>query len=498
MDLIIAENVAFQRYGENIFPHTNFCIKKGKHIYITGINGTGKTSLLRGISKQYPLSNGILKFPHFEQLKIKNPELSFSSYLCFVDFNLHHYLPNYLEKFYQQRYHSCELEVFPSVFDFLCNERNIFIEKPVENFLLKQKIQTFLSLFNLESFKNESVIELSNGEIKKLLIIKALLKDPEILILDNPYLGLDASGVMIMESIFNTLDKLGKTIILSNADNCYSVLFKTKWIIKNQRIVESVPIKDGNFSRPDFFFEFKNKKIIKPETLFEIINGSIIYGDKIIFKNINWTIKTGEKWILKGKNGSGKSSLLGLIFADHPQAYKNEIYLFGKKRGTGESIWDIKAKIGYLSPELYLHFLKPYTCLEIVASGINEYKPIDRKYSVEEIEKTTKLLQIFNLQKKANSSFLNISFGEQRLLLLIRAIIKEPKLLILDEPFQGIHEENQNLAMDLLNHYFQENTTSSMVLITHQKDFEWKIINKEIELSDKSIQYIGEKRKTIL
>jgi molybdate transport system ATP-binding protein len=136
--------------------------------------------------------------------------------------------------------------------------------------------------------------------------------------------------------------------------------------------------------------------------------------------------------------------------------------------------------------------------LEIVASGINEYKPIDRKYSVEEIEKATKLLQIFNLQKKANSSFLNISFGEQRLLLLLRAIIKEPKLLILDEPFQGIDEENQNLAMDLLNHYFQENTTSSMVLITHQKDFEWKIINKEIELSDKSIQYIGEKRKTIL
>ena len=285
------------------------------------------------------------------------------------------------------------LDVFPSVFDFLYNERNIFIEKPEENILLKQKIQTFLSLFNLESLKNESVIELSNGENKKLIIIKALLKDPEILILDNPYLGLDESGVMIMELIFKTLDSLGKTIILSNADNCYSPIFKTKWTIKKQKIAESTISKKSNFSKPDFLFESNHKKNENTETIFKIVNGNITYGDKIIFKNINWTIKTGEKWILKGKNGSGKSSLLGLIFADHPQAYKNEIYLFGKKRGTGESIWDIKAKIGYLSPELYLHFLKPYTCLEIVASGINEYKPIDRNYSEEEIEKTNKLLQ---------------------------------------------------------------------------------------------------------
>ena len=494
MDLIIAENAAFQRFGENIFQDTNFCIKKGKHIYVTGNNGAGKTSLLKGISKQYPLLSGNLKFPHFEQLKIKNPELSFSSYLCFVDFNLHHYLPNYLEKFYQQRYHSCELDVFPSVFDFLYNERNIFIEKPEENILLKQKIQTFLSLFNLESLKNESVIELSNGENKKLIIIKALLKDPEILILDNPYLGLDESGVMIMELIFKTLDSLGKTIILSNADNCYSPIFKTKWTINKQKIAESTISKKSNFSKPDFLLESNHKKNENTETIFKIVNGNITYGDKIIFKNINWTIKTGEKWILKGKNGSGKSSLLGLIFADHPQAYKNEIYLFGKKRGTGESIWDIKAKIGYLSPELYLHFLKPYTCLEIVASGINEYKPIDRNYSEEEIEKTNKLLQIFNLEKKVNSSFLNISFGEQRLVLLLRAIIKQPKLLILDEPFQGIDEENQNLAMDLLNGYFQENKSSSMVLITHQNDFEWKIINREIELKNGNIQYIGEKK----
>lgn len=495
MDLIIAENVSFQRFGEKIFQHTNFCIKKGDHIYVAGNNGAGKTSLLKGISKQYPLYSGILKFPHFDQLKVINPTLSFNSYLCFVDFNLHHYLPNYLEKFYQQRYHSCELEEFPNVFDFLYNERNIFIEKPIENILLKQKIGTFLSLFNLEPLKNESVIELSNGENKKLLIIKALLKDPEILILDNPYLGLDASGVLTMESIFKTLDSLGKTIILSNADNCYSPIFKTRWTVNKQKIIESTLNTKNNYSKPNFLYDFKQENIENHEILFKIVNGNITYGDKIIFKNINWTIKTSEKWILKGKNGSGKSSLLGLIFADHPQAYKNEIYLFGKKRGTGESIWDIKAKIGYLSPELYLHFLKPYTCLEIVASGINEYKPIDRNYSEEEIEKTNKLLQFFNLEKKVNSSFLNISFGEQRLVLLLRAIIKQPKLLILDEPFQGIDEENQNLAMDLLNGYFQENKSSSMVLITHQNDFEWKIINREIELKNGNIQYIGEKKK---
>ena len=494
MELIVAEKISIQRFGKIIFENTSFLLKKGEHLFISGNNGSGKTSLLKGISKSYPIAKGYLKFPHFEQLKLKNPNLNFNTYLVFVDFNLHHYLPNYLEKFYQQRYHACETDVFPTVMEFLSNEKNIFIEKPIANKAFENKIDQYLTLFKLDSLKNEPVIELSNGESKKLLIIKALLKAPEILILDNPYIGLDTAAVKILDEVLNTLHLMGKTLIMSNADNVYPPIFNTFWNIKDHHLIpEKLTIKESNPNKSTNK-NLETQEFENAEILVKMVNAQIIYGEKLIFKQINWTIKAGQKWLLKGENGSGKSSLLGLLFADHPQAYRNEIYLFGKKRGSGESIWDIKKNIGYLSPELYLHFLKPYTCLEIVASGINEYKAIDRNYLPDEIESVMNLLNIFNFKKMANQSFLSISFGEQRLLLLLRALIKKPKLLILDEPFQGIDLQNQQLAMDLCHNYFQSNKSASLILITHQNEFKWNILDNEMELKDKEIRYCGKIR----
>lgn len=88
---------------------------------------------------------------------------------------------------------------------------------------------------------------------------------------------------------------------------------------------------------------------------------SIRYGDRTILKELDWTVMRGQKWALSGENGAGKSTLLSLVCADNPQSYACDIRLFGRKRGTGESIWEIKKHIGYVSPEMHRAYLK--TCL---------------------------------------------------------------------------------------------------------------------------------------
>src|SRR5688572_13384763 len=97
---------------------------------------------------------------------------------------------------------------------------------------------------------------------------------------------------------------------------------------------------------------------------------SVQYGDKIILDEVNWKVMKGERWLLSGPNGAGKSTLLSLITADNPKAYANSIFLFGKKRGSGESIWDIKKKIGFISPELHLFFDQGTSCFDVIASGL--------------------------------------------------------------------------------------------------------------------------------
>src|SRR5690606_29392862 len=200
-------------------------------------------------------------------------------------------------------------------------------------------------------------------------------------------------------------------------------------------------------------------KII-PETPYDTIaqlgNVSVRYGEKEVLKNVSWEIKVGEKWLLQGPNGSGKSTLLSLINGDHPQAYGHDISLFGHKRGSGESIWDIKEKIGIISPELHWYFDKNATVWHSVASGFYDSIGwfIDVKH--EERKKIEQLLDFFDLLPDKNKILHTLPLGKQRLALLARTIIKNPQLLILDEPCQGLDRAQTvhfNAVVDELCNY---------------------------------------------
>ena len=167
-------------------------------------------------------------------------------------------------------------------------------------------------------------------------------------------------------------------------------------------------------------------------------NVNVSYGEKKVLKNINWQLNEGERWLLQGPNGSGKSTLLSLLNGDHPQAYANQIYLFGKKRGSGESIWDIKEKIGIISPELHWYYDLNANVGQTIASGFFDSMSLYQKLSFEQQQKLEQILLFFDLKEDKNKKLNTLSLGKQRLALLARTIVKNPELLILDEPCQGL------------------------------------------------------------
>ena len=192
-----------------------------------------------------------------------------------------------------------------------------------------------------------------------------------------------------------------------------------------------------------------------PQEIIKFNNVTIQYGERTILKDLNWVVLKGEHWSLSGQNGAGKSTLLSLVCADNPQAYANDISLFGHRRGSGESIWDIKKHIGYISPEMHRSYKQNIPAIQIVASGL---KDTDRK-------------------------FLEMSSGEQRLVLLARAFVKSPDLLILDEPLHGLDLCNRNLVKTIVDRYMFENPERTLIYVTHYENELPKCIDNSLYLT---------------
>lgn len=242
-------------------------------------------------------------------------------------------------------------------------------------------------------------------------------------------------------------------------------------------------------------------------------NVNVTIEGKKILNDINWTVKSGEKWVLSGDNGAGKTTLLSLISADNPQAYINNIVLFDNKRGSGESIWDIKKKIGFVSPELHSYFLRgqginnsipglknkkgiysKLSCIDVITSGINDEVGFSSSDSKNQVEMAEKWMNLLSLSHLSESAYVNASLGQQRSLLLARALIRLPPLLVLDEPCQGLDQKQTSLFTSLL---FQINQliNFTLVYVTHNKNEIPEWINRMIILDKGEIKYIGDKNK---
>ncbi|RYY21712.1 MAG: ATP-binding cassette domain-containing protein, partial [Sphingobacteriaceae bacterium] len=218
-------------------------------------------------------------------------------------------------------------------------------------------------------------------------------------------------------------------------------------------------------------------------TIISMENVNIRYGEKQVLNNINWKVLPGERWALLGPNGAGKSTLLSLINGDNPQAYANQIVLFDRARGSGESIWDIKKKIGFVSPELYQYFPAESSCLQVIESGFYDTLGLFRPSHPHKSGLALRWMKLLNIDSSARKLLKNVTASTQRLVLLARALVKNPPLLIFDEPCQGLDEQQQQHFKHLLE-LICRNSNVTLIYVTHYQQEIPEMVNQVLQLKE--------------
>lgn len=419
---------------------------------IIGRNGAGKTTLGRVLEKG--------RYAYGNRLKFSAPGMKVKM-ISFTDI---HALSGMEAQYFAQRMESTMNDMVPSVRDILRDK----INSPL--------FSKFCDSMNLKNVADKKINFLSSGELRKLIIINALLDSPDLMILDNPYIGLDAPSRSELNETFRLLRDMGKGIVLLVCNFSEIPDFADHYIRIENKII-GIPSKfpEDNADIP----HFADESIVLPDRIvsgisdfdiaFKITDGHISYGNLKILSKFNWTVKKGERWILTGPNGSGKSLLLSMICADNPQGYANDITLFDMERGKGESIWEIKDNIGYVSPEMQLFFKSNSNVRDIIIQGMRSSLNRYVKPSDEEIAIAGQWMNVMGIQNIADRLFQNLSDGEQRLVHVARALIKQPQLLVLDEPLHGLDAVNKQMVMRIINQMASKNNMT-MIFVTHYTD----------------------------
>ncbi|PVX39815.1 molybdate transport system ATP-binding protein [Pasteurella langaaensis DSM 22999] len=341
--------------------------------------------------------------------------------------------------------------------------------------------EQYANYLQISQLLDRPFMQLSTGESRKVLFAQALVSEPQLLILDEPFEGLDQQSVQDWMQLLALLNQKMALVLIVNRftdipneakniailDNLTLILQGERKQIENQSIFQQLRYAENAI---DVALPESAAPLIKlPENRphFELENVTVRYGDKVILDRLSWRVEPKQHWWIKGPNGAGKSTLLSLITGDHPQAFSNHVVLFGKQRGSGETVWDIKSKIGYVSSQLHMDYRVNSSALDVILSGffdsIGVYQQVPDALRLKAMQWLSRL----NLTALANKPFRSLSWGQQRLLLITRAMVKHPPILILDEPLQGLDGISRKLVKSFIEQLVA-NSETQLLFVSHQ------------------------------
>ncbi|MEO6149187.1 MAG: ATP-binding cassette domain-containing protein [Mucilaginibacter sp.] len=475
-DFLLLHNITVRSIKRELFNNLTFKVNKGEHWALIGDSGSGKSALLQAIAGKLNISNGEIAYYFFDEYLKNNSAqhdglFTYHKLLALVE-PKHHFknLSNTTDFYYQQRYNSSDSEDALTVAEYLDSIEH----STTNNYWDKEKV---VALLKLGSLVQKQIIKLSNGETKRLRLASALLKNPVLLLLDNPLAGLDIQTRAEFDVILSKITASGITIIMTASPAEIPAVITHIAALDNGTITQTIEHADF---KPELYSHYhqvnidlsaiqqliRQEKAMEYTHIIKMQDVNIRYGNNAVLSHVDWEVKPGERWALLGPNGAGKSTLLSLINGDNPQAYANNIVLFDKKRGTGESIWDIKAKIGFVSPELYQYFPTDNNCLQVIESGYFDTLGLFRQSHPAKQEKALAWMKVLEIDKYARIPLKSIPAAAQRLCLLARSLIKSPPLLIFDEPCQGLDSHQQQHFKKVVDELCQL-TDVTLIYVTH-------------------------------
>ncbi len=421
----------------------------GQQIAVFGDNASGKTQLMQLILGVHALQNGSITWysstgevvPGYKQVAT----LNFRDGYGVADKSYYH----------QQRWHSMGVD-------------------------------------HVEKVNGKPIVALSCGELRMHHLREVLANRPRLLVLDNPFIGLDTEARQAVDKLFSGVAEEGHTqlMVLASRWEDFPSCITHVAQVENREFKACWPLNEYLLNRQETALERfykgegevfsdhmlmpvqayeKKKDTSCNEEIISLRDVSIQYGEFVILDHIDWNVHRGKHCVLKGPNGSGKSTLISLVCADNPQGYAVDMQLFGRKRGTGESVWEIKHRIGYFSPELHRAYSKPVPAIEVVASGLHDRVGMYRAADAGQRLQAQIMMERFDIVHLQQRQFTQLSSGEQRLVLLARAFVKNPELLILDEPHHGLDEHNRALVSDRIRH-FTSQSGHTLIYVSHDED----------------------------
>lgn len=475
MSEIFFENVTAAITDKKSLQQITLSIGPGEHWAIVGANGSGKSSLgrllcsgLRVTSGKHRTSarSGYVSFEKINEILERERYLDDSDFLDYED-------PG------------------TSVAEFILDQSTVEVAD-------RGRLGELASALGFTEILGRGLKYLSTGEMRKVVICKALMQEPELLVLDEPFDGLDAASCTMLRRLISGCAREGITVVLLL--NRFSEMLPEithiaylkdcRILVSGERdaLLQSEALRrfhDFHYTLPPNLPEVDPSCAappLPPDTPAVVMREVVVaYGEKIVLNKLTWSVRPREHWKISGPNGSGKSTLLSLISGDNTQAYANDIELFGIKKGSGESVWDIKKRIGLVSTALQQDYRVGVTVKIAVLSGFFDSIGVYGNYSRKQEEIALEWLEMLHLAQHSDLPFRSLSYGEQRLVLVARAMVKQPDLLILDEPCQGLDDVNREMVLKLVDH-LGETGKSQILYVTHHTEDHIPCITRSLEL----------------
>ena len=478
--LVSLDQVTLRVRDKPILAGTSWDIHTGEHWAVVGPNGAGKSTLVRALIGDVPVVRG--------EISPREPACLRQQAAC-LSFEHQRRLVEQEDRRDEHQAFSGRLEGGARVGDFIRLARRGVKNRPA----------VALERVRIEPLLERRIRELSSGEMRRFQIALALSTSPRLLILDEPYEGLDPEHRSELARIINELMDPERSVVL--------VTHRRREIPPNTTHVLGVKAGQVVFQgrredvlgpgRMDRLYETASPPGLReppgarqprvpsggtpPEVLIDLRNVTVTHHGVPVFEDLCWTVRSGQHWAVCGPNGSGKTTLLSLVVGDHPQAYANTVRVFGKLRGGGGSIGEIKAGIGFISPELHVRYRKAVTAEEVVLSGFFDSVGLYRKASRDQQATARAWMESFGIQPLAAKKFNHLSHGEQRMVLLARAMVKPPRLLVLDEPCQGLDSGNRRLILRAVDRVAATGATT-LLYVSHQADETPACITRRLSL----------------